>query len=264
VKFLLVDISNSFTKAVVSDGRGLGQVERIATAELHADWLRGFVPDSAPDAVVFCGVVPSRAVVVREAFAAPVLELRAGEDLGVGIRYPRPEEIGPDRLANAVAVAELWGAPSIAVDFGTAVTFDVLNQAGEYIGGVIAPGLSFMTDYLHEKTALLPRIELREPQNAVGQSTVDAMLSGAVFGYRGLIREILQRIREEQFAGRRDVPVVATGGAAELIARGFDQFTAVDPLLTLHGLRLFALRKFPGAHQEVPTNRARNWEEVPA
>jgi type III pantothenate kinase len=127
------------------------------------------------------------------------------------------------------------------VDFGTAVTFDVLAEDGAYIGGVIAPGLPAMTDYLHEKTALLPRIEPAEPRQTIGQSTREAMLAGTIFGYRGLIREILARIRDEAFA-EKQLHVVATGGHAELIAAGLPLFDAVDPLLTLQGLRLIAER----------------------
>jgi type III pantothenate kinase len=103
--------------------------------------------------------------------------------LGVGIDYPKPETIGADRLANAAAAVALYGSPAIVVDFGTAVTFDVISAAGDYAGGVIAPGLNAMTDYLHNRTALLPRVSLREPHRAIGRSTVEAMRSGAIHGY---------------------------------------------------------------------------------
>jgi type III pantothenate kinase len=162
-------------------------------------------------------------------------------DLGIGICYPHPDEIGADRLANAVACAYRIGHPAIVVDFGTAVTFDVLSAEGNYLGGVIAPGLPAMTDYLHEKTALLPRVELIEPPRAVGRSTEEAMLAGAVHGYRGLIREIVARIREEAFGGA-SAPLVATGGHAELIGSGFPLFDHIDPLLTLRGLLIIAQR----------------------
>jgi type III pantothenate kinase len=135
---------------------------------------------------------------VRAAFGQ-VLEVRPGLDLGIGIDYPDPDSIGADRLANAAACALLHGAPGIVVDFGTAVTFDVISKSGNYIGGVIAPGLNAMTGYLHDRTALLPNIKLREPRSAVGRSTEQAMLSGAVHGYRGLVKEILARIRAEPF-----------------------------------------------------------------
>jgi type III pantothenate kinase len=155
---------------------------------------------------------------------------------GVGIDYPKPASIGPDRLANAAAVRHHFGAPSVVVDFGTAVTFDVVNPAGNYAGGIIAPGLAAMTEYLHEKTALLPRIKIRETRSVIGKSTQEAMLVGAVHGYRGLIRELLFELKSEMNSDR--LPVVATGGYAELIAAKLPEITEVDQLLTLEGLRL--------------------------
>jgi type III pantothenate kinase len=154
----------------------------------------------------------------------------------VGIDYPKPDSIGPDRLANAVAARQRFGAPVIVVDFGTAVTFDVVNRAGNYAGGIIAPGLAAMTDYLHEKTALLPRINIREIKTVVGKSTEQAMLIGAVHGYRGLIRELVAELKRELKA--KKLPVVATGGYAKLIAAKLPEISAVEPNLTLEGLRL--------------------------
>jgi type III pantothenate kinase len=156
---------------------------------------------------------------------------------GVGIDYPDPKTIGADRLANAVAVRRHFGAPAVVVDFGTAVTFDVVDGRGNYVGGIIAPGLAAMTDYLHEKTALLPRIRIREVRAVIGRNTREAMLIGAVHGYRGLIRELVGRLKGELKV--RLLPVVATGGYAQLIAAAMPEITAVEPRLTLEGLRLF-------------------------
>jgi type III pantothenate kinase len=155
---------------------------------------------------------------------------------GLGIDYPDPRTIGPDRLANAMAAKARYGAPVVVVDFGTAVTFDVVNRAGDYVGGIIAPGLAAMTDYLHEKTALLPRIRIRNTQAVVGRNTEQAMLIGALHGYRGLVRELVGRLRGELEARR--LPVIATGGYAKLMARGLKEISAVEPDLTLEGLRL--------------------------
>jgi len=155
---------------------------------------------------------------------------------GVGIDYPKPNSIGPDRLANAVAAKFFFGVPVVVVDFGTAVTFDVVNAAGDYIGGIIAPGLAAMTDYLHEKTALLPKIKIRAVKNVVGKSTEHAMLVGAVHGYRGLIRGLLAELKRELKV--KNLPVVATGGYAKLIAAQLPEISAVAPDLTLEGLRL--------------------------
>ena len=122
------------------------------------------------------------------------------------------------------------------MDFGTAVTFDVVNRAGDYAGGIVAPGLAVMTEYLHEKTALLPRIAIRETRSVIGKSTELAMLIGAVHGYRGLIRELLHELKQE--LKTRRLPVVATGGYAALISSKLPEITAVRPDLTLEGLRL--------------------------
>jgi type III pantothenate kinase len=122
------------------------------------------------------------------------------------------------------------------VDFGTAVTFDVVDARGDYIGGIIAPGLAAMTDYLHEKTALLPKIKIRETRSVIGTSTEEAMLIGAVHGYRGLVRELIGELKRELHV--KKLPVVATGGYAKLMAARLPEISAVLPDLTLEGLRL--------------------------
>jgi type III pantothenate kinase len=163
--------------------------------------------------------------------------------MGIGIRYPKPASIGPDRLANAVALAHMHGAPGIVIDFGTAVTFDILSADQFYIGGVIAPGLRLMTDYLHERTALLPRVDLREPTTAIGQSTEGAILAGAAIGYRGMVKGILEALKKE--LGGQKVSIVATGGDSEWIISGMGEDIITDPDLTLHGLRLVGNLRAP-------------------
>jgi len=185
-------------------------------------------------------VVPEKNSVISKAVGRTgVLWLDSTLKLAVGIDYPAPESIGADRLANAAAVAALYGCPAIVVDFGTAVTFDIVSARRNYIGGVIAPGLEAMTNFLYQRTALLPKLSLKEPRRAIGRSTIGAMLSGAVFGYRGLVREILARIRAEEFP-RKKLHIVATGGYARLIAAQLPEITAVRPHLTLEGLRIIA------------------------
>jgi type III pantothenate kinase len=142
-------------------------------------------------------------------------------------------------LANAAAVAALYGCPAIVVDFGTAVTFDIVSEGKNYIGGVIAPGLEAMTNFLYQRTALLPKLSLQEPRRAIGRSTIDAMRSGAVFGYRGLVREIIAQIKAERFSQKK-VHVIATGGYAELISARLPEIDAVHHDLTLEGLRIVA------------------------
>jgi type III pantothenate kinase len=185
-------------------------------------------------------VAPAKnSAILKAAGKTNVLWLDWKLKLGVEIDYPKPQSIGADRLANAAAVTALYGFPAIVVDFGTAVTFDIVSERPAYIGGVIAPGLEAMTNFLYERTALLPRLSLREPRRAIGRSTIQAMLSGAVFGYRGLVREILSQIRAEQFP-HKTVYVVATGGYARLIARRLPEIEVVHQNLTLEGLRIVA------------------------
>ena len=248
-RHILIDISNSFTKIARTDGERIAGLRRVPTPELDCARIKEVLA-GGPEVLdgVVSSVVPERIACVRQVFAGlPLLEVSASVDLGIGIRYPHPSQIGADRLANAVAAAHLHGKPCVVVDFGTAVTFDVISAGGDYIGGVIAPGLNAMTSYLHEKTALLPKVRLEEPARAVGRSTREAMLAGAVYGYRGLIRGILGEIRREAFGGKKPL-LVATGGDAELIGGGLGLFDCIDPLLTLHGLRLLALRHF-GSHR---------------
>ena len=190
--------------------------------------------------MVVSSVVPAKnSAILKAAGKVNVLWLDWKLKLGVEIDYPNPQSIGADRLANAAAVTALHGFPAIVVDFGTAVTFDIVSGRRAYIGGVIAPGLEAMTNFLYRRTALLPQLSLKEPRRAVGKSTIQAMLSGAVFGYRGLVREILTQVRVEQFSNKR-VHVVATGGYARLIARRLPEIDVVRPNLTLEGLRIVA------------------------
>lgn len=236
--YLLIDVSNSFTKLAFASTKKLGAAERIATEKLSAATLRQFVRRSRVERIIACSVVPKKNGLIRKAAGKiPVTFVNAKSELGVGIDYPDPRSIGADRLANAAAVAELCGCPAVVVDFGTAVTFDVVSVERCYIGGVIAPGLEAMTTYLYKRTALLPKLTLTEPRAAVGKSTRAAMMSGAIFGYRGLVKEILAKISVEAF-GTRKAQVVATGGDAQLIAAQMPEIGAVHPHLTLEGLRI--------------------------
>ena len=241
---LLFDIGNTNTHLGLANSRRVVKQANIPTAA----WSNGtaerlvkkFTGRARLEGAALCSVVPRVTPLVcrmiRRSWHLPCLELTPGTLRGVGIDYPQPQTIGPDRLANAVAVRHRFGAPAVVVDFGTAVTFDVLDRAGNYVGGIIAPGLAAMTDYLHQKTALLPRIRIREVESPIGKSTEQAMLVGAVHGYRGLVRELILELKRELKVRR--LPVVATGGYAQLIASKLPEITAVDPLVTLEGLRL--------------------------
>lgn len=240
---LLLDIGNTNTHLGLAD-RGVIRRQKNIPTEL---WfgkegdaaIQKFVGKAPLEGGCFCSVVPKATPFCSHFFSRrnlPAVELNAATIRGIGIDYPKPKTIGADRLANAVAVRHHFGAPSVVVDFGTAVTFDVVNAAGNYVGGIIAPGLASMTDYLHEKTALLPRIRIEETEAVIGKSTREAMLVGAVHGYRGLIRGLLQELKGELKTKR--LPVVATGGYGELMAAKMPEITAIDPLITLEGLRL--------------------------
>jgi type III pantothenate kinase len=243
-EFVLVDISNSFTKVALSSRHRLGRVSRLFTKDLTTKSLRDLLGLREAKHSVVASVVPPRNLVASRVLPNPICWVSNKVSLGVGIDYPRPGTIGADRLANATAAAALYGTPAIVVDFGTAVTFDVISAAGDYVGGVIAPGLNAMTDYLHKRTALLPRVTLREPRRAIGRTTAEAMRSGAVHGYRGLVAEILRQILAEVPSKAR-AHLIATGGDAKLIAGDSGLFSAIAPNLTLEGLRLIGCRNFP-------------------
>jgi len=236
----LIDISNSFTKMAFSKGSRLGRITRIATRLLTARSLGKAIGSRRFNSVVLSSVVPGSEKIVLK-YLAKKRVLRVGPDLnlGVGIDYPHPRSIGADRLANAASAVSVCGAPVIVVDFGTAVTFDIISRGGRYVGGVIAPGLEVMTDYLYQRTALLPKIDLLEPLHAIGKSTRAAMLAGAVYGYRGLVKEILIEIKKEM--GPPDPRVIATGGYAKLIAAKAPEIEEVHPNLTLEGLRIIGM-----------------------
>lgn len=244
---LLLDIGNTHTHlGLANRARVIRQADipTLAWKNRSAAGLVGnFIRRNQIEAVCFCSVVPWASRFAKRFCQGRLhcqpLELGPKTVRGVGINYPRPETIGPDRLANAVAARHHYGQPSVVVDFGTAVTFDVVDARGDYAGGIIAPGLSAMTDYLHEKTALLPRIKIRDTRAVIGKNTTEAMLIGAVHGYRGLVRELIGELKRELNVKR--LPVVATGGYAAMLARGVPEITAVEPNLTLEGLRLVAV-----------------------
>jgi type III pantothenate kinase len=237
--YLLIDVSNSYVKLAFASRQRVSNPARISTAELSSSVIAEFLKRRPVTKLVVSSVVPAKNSAISKAAhnKAQVLWLDWKLKLGVAIDYPKPQSIGADRLANAAAVAELYRWPVIVVDFGTAATFDVVSGERSYIGGVIAPGLEAMTNFLYQRTVLLPRLSLKEPHRAVGKSTVEAMRSGAIFGYRGLVREILARIKVEQFSRRR-VVTVATGGYARLIASQLPEIAVIHPHLTLEGLRI--------------------------
>ena len=248
---IVIDIGNTSTTLGVYRAGRIIRMDRVPTTDRAADGLerrlKRLAGPRAPDGVGLASVVPAAVGAWRRAAkrlwpSAGWLEVGHQLNLGVGIDYPRPATIGPDRLCNACAAVARYGAPVIVVDFGTAVTFDVVSPARKYIGGIIAPGLPLMFSYLAEKTALLPRIAWGRGVHPVGRSTVEAMRLGAIWGYRGLVREI-----EKELAGRlgwKNIKYCATGGYASRIMRGTGLAMKIDRDLTLYGIgRIYELNR---------------------
>lgn len=248
--YLLVNNNNSRTKFALATRDGLLEVRaNLPTSGLTPQLLQETVANWPFHTIVLASVVPAAAAIIRSTFSdKPLIEVSHRLDLGIVLDFPDPSTIGADRLANAVAVTGLFHrAPAIVVDFGTAVTFDIISADLAYVGGIIAPGLDVMTDYMHQRTALLPKIDLEEPAELIGKSTRSAMLSGAVHGYRGLIKEILARLTENLAPANADSPpakplIISTGGYAQLISAKIGSIDSVHPDLTLEGMRLIANR----------------------
>src|SRR5947208_2159766 len=249
--FLLIDISNSFTKLAFASRSRIGRPSTIATPILTAERIARILHAHDAATVVASSVVPKKnREIKRAAGNRKVIWLTSQSRLNVRIDYPNPKTIGADRLANAVAVAKLYGTPAIVIDFGTAVTFDIVAPDNAYIGGVIAPGLEAMTNFLYDRTALLPRISLREPRSAIGKSTNQAMVAGAIFGYRGLVpiqwsRWFSEERMAEQQASRHhalyqllgDLPDRARPVAARTVSRETrDTYFLEKLVLDLNGI----------------------------
>ncbi len=188
---------------------------------------------------VVCSVVPPLVGTWEELlhryFKVSPLVVRVGVKTGVRITYPNPREIGSDRIVNAAAASRLYKPPVIVVDMGTGTTFDIVDRNGDFIGGVIAPGIAIAAQALYTRTAALPRVELIAPEKAIGTSTITAMQSGIVFGYIGLVEGLIKRVQAEL---PERALVVATGGYAELIASGTKLIDIVNSDITLYGLKL--------------------------
>ena len=240
-KFLLVNLNNTSTKLALADDKKLLAKKTLPTKPLSSVTVTKAIRSWKFDHVLVGSVVPKKTLIFRNLFRGKLKEVSPDLDLGIGIDFSEPRGIGADRLANAAGVSARYGFPAIVVDFGTAVTFDVISRKGAYEGGVIAPGLGVMVDYLYQRTALLPKIDLAEPASAIGKSTKDAMRAGAVYGYRGLVRSIVTEIVAVLDGKAR---IIATGSYADLIAAKLPELQIVDLDLTLEGLRMIALRNF--------------------
>lgn len=246
---LVLDIGNTNITAGVFEGDKLLAAWRIAsrrdqTADELGLLLRQFLREAAlaPEAVgdvVACSVVPPLNPTVEKMcqryFGRQVFWVGPGTRTGVPVKTENPREVGADRVVNAAAGYTLYGGPLIVVDFGTATTFDVVSAKGEYIGGAIAPGVGISCEALFNRAARLPRVDLVPPPSVIGRNTVHSMQAGIIFGFAGLVDEIVRRIWAEL---KEETKVVATGGLASLIARESKTIQKIDPYLTLTGLRL--------------------------
>jgi type III pantothenate kinase len=241
---LAIDVGNTQTVLGLFDGDRLVEHRRLATEphrtgdELGA-LLRGLLDLDGLKGICLSSTVPA---LVREyeLFAdqwarAPLHVVGPGAKTGIPVRYDDPREVGPDRVVNAVAALERYGAPCIVVDFGTSTNFDVVSPQGEYVGGVLAPGIEISMDALFARAARLMRVDFSEPPSVIGKTTVHSLQSGLVYGFAGQVDAIVTRIREELGEEAR---AVATGGLADLISPHAHTIESVDPHLTLEGLRI--------------------------
>jgi type III pantothenate kinase len=246
---LAVDVGNTQTVYGLYEGERLAEHWRVTTeAERTGDELGVLVGRLLElrdagfediNGVCLSSTVPPL-VRAYEEFArdyveATLLVLGPGTKTGIPISYDDPREVGPDRIANAVAARERYGAPCIVVDFGTSTNFDIVSAGGEYVGGVLAPGIEVSMEALFARAARLVKVDFTPPPSVIGKTTVAGLQSGLVYGFAGQVDGIVKRIRAEI---GDTAPVVATGGLAELIAPHADTIDKVDPLLTLEGLRL--------------------------
>ena len=246
---LAVDVGNTQTVFGLFDGERLVEHWRVATeAERTGDEVGALVArllelrDLGFDEVAGVCLATTVPPLVRaytefaERYAeAPLLVVGPGTKTGVPVRYDDPREVGPDRIVNAVAARERYGGPCIVVDFGTSTNFDAVSAAGEYVGGVLAPGIEVSMEALFARAARLTQVDFQAPARTISTSTTAALQSGVVFGFAGQVDGIVERMRAELGDGAR---VIATGGLAGLIAPHSRTIELVDPLLTLEGLRL--------------------------
>jgi type III pantothenate kinase len=242
---LAVDVGNTQTVIGLYEGSRLADHWRLATERTRTGdelgvTLGGLLELDAVDGICLSSTVPP---LVREWeklasrwVEAPLLVVGPGVKTGLPIHYDDPREVGPDRIVNAVAAKERFGAPVIVVDFGTSTNFDVVSPEGEYVGGVLAPGIEISMDALFARAARLVRVDFAAPPTVIGKTTVGGLQSGLVYGFAGQVDGIVARIRGE--LDSPTAPVVATGGMAELIAPFSSTIGDVDPFLTLEGLRL--------------------------
>jgi type III pantothenate kinase len=241
---LAIDVGNTQTALGLYDGERLAEHWRVATEPRRMGdelgvLLAGFLDPEDVRGICLSSSVPAlvRAYegVAERWASAPLLVVGPGTRTGIPIRYDDPREVGPDRIVNSVAALERYGGPCIVVDFGTSTNFDAVSAQGEFVGGVLAPGIEVSMDALFARAARLFKVDFVAPPTAIGKTTATALQSGLVYGFAGQVDAIVERMRAELGGEAR---VVATGGLAELIAPHARTVERVDPFLTLDGLRI--------------------------
>ncbi len=247
---LAIDVGNTNIVVALFDGAELKNSWRISTDKNKTSDEIGITLcqltehsgiDSAQiEDVIISSVVPpimhSLCNAIRKYFKHEPMVVGPGVKTGLNIKYDNPKEVGADRIVNAVAAIHKYGKPLVLVDFGTATTFCAIDEKGDYLGGVIAPGVKVSMNALFERAAKLPRVEIKKPQTAIGRNTISSMQSGAVYGQAGQVDRIVSKIREE--LGAKGCKVIATGGLSVLIAPESETIDIVDKTLTLDGLRI--------------------------
>jgi len=241
---LAIDVGNTQTAFGLFEGEELHEHWRVTTERNRSGDELGalygnFVDLDSVDGIAIASTVPQlhRAYedFAKEYAKSELLELGPGVKTGVPVRYDDPREVGPDRIANAVAAVARYGAPAIVVDFGTSTNFDVVSPEGEYVGGVLAPGIEVSMDALFSRAARLFKVDFAEPETVIAKNTASSLQSGLVYGFAGQVDGIVERIREEL---RAEAQTIATGGLADLIVPHARTLETIDPFRTLEGVRI--------------------------
>ncbi len=247
---LTLDIGNTNIKTALFDGKEMKKYWRISTSRSMTSDEYGILLANlfshegydmkAVDGVIMSSVVPSINFTIehmcRNYFGREPMQVVPGVKTGINIKYENPRELGSDRIANAVAAYTIYGGPCIFIDFGTATSFGVMSEKGEFLGGAICPGLKLSAEALVERAAKLPRFELNKPDRVIGRNTIANLQSGIVFGYVGQVSYLIRKMKEE--IGAPDAKVIATGGMALLVADEAREIDVLDGLLTLKGLEI--------------------------
>ncbi len=250
---IAVDVGNTNVTIGAFKGEALEATWRVSTDTKKTDdeYLltfgglleKGGIDPGEVSAISMCSVVPPITDAIRRAlvnlFDREPLQVGKGSRTGISIQYDRPQDVGADRIADAVAAFNIYGGPAVVVDLGTATVFDAISKDAEYLGGALAPGVNLAADALYQATSLLRRVDLEAPASVIGRDTTSALQSGLLYGNVGLVEGMVARFRTELSPDDPgSVQVIATGGLAPTIAAQTDVFTIVDEDLTLHGLRI--------------------------